>query len=315
MTTRRSAVRLERVADGDAGRRLDNFLLSRLKDAPKSLVYKLVRSGQVRVNGGRVKPDYRLIAADEIRIPPVEEHASGDGPASVPAARVEQLQSCVRFEDEHFIVLDKPAGLACHGGSGIRYGVIELARAMRPQVERLDLAHRLDRDTSGCLVLCKEMGHLRAFHDALRENRVSKHYQALLRGNLPDTLKRIELALGTVRGADGERRAAADADGKLAETVIEARWPAGAHTLAELRLVTGRMHQIRAHALAVGHPVAGDPRYGQADFNSELQALGLRRLFLHACRVEFTVGGRRIAVEAPLPTELAGVLERLRTTA
>lgn len=314
MTTKRSSVRLERVLEGDAGRRLDNFLLARLKDAPKSLVYKLVRSGQVRVNGGRVKPDYRLLAADEVRIPPVEDHSDG-GPLSVPAARVEQLERCVLYEDAHYIVLDKPAGLACHGGSGLRYGAIELARAMRPQVARLDLAHRLDRDTSGCLVLCKDMGHLRAFHDALRDNRVSKRYVALLRGQLPADLARIELALGTVRGADGERRSAADERGKLAETVIESCQPAGPHTLAQLRLVTGRMHQIRAHALEIGHPVAGDPRYGQADFNASVHALGLRRLFLHACRVEFTAAGQRIAVEAPLPDELATVVSRLQSAA
>lgn len=315
MTTRRSSVRLERIAEGDAGRRLDNFLLARLKDAPKSLVYKLVRSGQVRVNGGRVKPDYRLVASDEVRIPPVEQHDPADGPVVPPATRVAELAQCILHEDARLLILDKPAGLACHGGSGLRYGAIELARALRPEATRLDLAHRLDRDTSGCLVLCKDTGTLRAFHEVLRANAVGKRYLALLQGRLPATLERIDIALGTVRGSDGEKRSTADRDGKLAETVIESAKPCGPATLATLRLVTGRMHQIRAHALAIGHPVAGDPRYGAADFNDRMKALGLRRLFLHAARLSFALDGEAFDVSAPLPAELAAVLERLQGSA
>lgn len=309
----RSAVRNETVGPEHAGRRIDNYLLHLLKPAPKSLVYKLLRSGQVRVNGGRAKPDYRLAAGDVLRIPPVVAVAPGE--VHIPATRLAQLEAAVLHEDEHFLIVDKPAGLACHGGTGVPYGVIEMARRLRPTVPRLDLAHRLDRDTSGCLVLTKQLDALRDLHGGMREGQMEKRYLALVRGRLPAGLTHIRAALSNQRDAGVEKRARVKAEGKASETVIEGLEPAGAHSLLTLRLVTGRMHQIRAHAQHIGHPVAGDRLYGDPAFDAELAELGLDRLFLHASSLAFEADGRRFAVNAPLPPALADVLARLRIAA
>ncbi|MEX2482136.1 MAG: RluA family pseudouridine synthase [Gammaproteobacteria bacterium] len=299
------------IAAPDAGRRLDNYLLATLKGAPRSLIYKLVRSGQVRVNGGRVKPAHRLEAGDEVRIPPLETGLE-DGTVAIPGGRIRELEAAILYEDDRLIVLDKPAGLACHGGSGLPYGVIEIMRAARPHDLRLDLAHRLDRDTSGCLILCKELVTLRMVNAAIRERAAIKNYTALLYGQLPSALRRIDAALGITRDRDGERRSAVDDAGKTASTLIEEAASCGPHTLVSLRLVTGRMHQIRAHARHIGHPVAGDRHYGDKDFNRVLAGLGLKRLFLHAARVAITTPDWHIDVSAPLPPALSAVAERLR---
>ena len=303
---RRIAVRVASIATVDAERRLDNFLLAALKGAPRSLVYKLVRSGQVRVNGGRVKPDHRLQAGDKVRIPPVNAPPA-DGVVAIPTARVRELESRVLHEDERTIVLDKPAGLACHGGSGLRYGVIEIMRAARPDLARLDLAHRLDRDTSGCLVLCKDLDSLRQVNTAIRERTTAKHYIALLRGHLARDMRRIDATLTIARDRAGERRATVEDSGKLASTLVETVDYCGAHSLARLQLITGRMHQIRAHARHIGHPVAGDRHYGDPEFNRELALIGLDRLFLHAARIAVTTPHWRLDVAAPLPAALSAV--------
>lgn len=311
MDSKRSAVRVETIDLSEVGRRIDNYLLSRLKDAPRSLVYKLLRSGQVRVNGGRVKPDYRLATADEVRIPPLTVVAAPGEPATIPSRRLAALADAILYEDDAFLIIDKPAGLASHGGSGLRYGAIEAARRLRPQLPRLDLAHRLDRDTSGCLVLCKGLAALTEFHAALRAGAVDKRYRALLCGHLPPDLTRIEAALRVGRDAAGERFSTTAADGRIAQTDILSARTVGAHTLAEFKLVTGRMHQIRAHALHIGHPLAGDPRYGEAACNARLTKLGLGRLFLHAESIVFSACGRTVEVTAALPGDLAAVLERV----
>lgn len=306
----RSAVRAETVAAEHAGRRIDNYLLQLLKPAPKSLVYKLLRSGQVRVNGGRCKPDYRLTSGDVLRIPPVVTTVAGE--IHIPAARLAQLEAAVLYEDHHFLIIDKPAGLACHGGTGIGYGVIEIARRLRPQVARLDLAHRLDRDTSGCLILTKQVDVLRGLHEEIRERQIEKRYVALLRGQLPAELKSISAALEASREQGAEKRARVHADGKASQTLIEHVEPVGPHSLVSLRLVTGRMHQIRAHAQHIRHAVAGDRHYGDEVFDREMARHGLKRLFLHAASVGFETARGHIAVEAPLPPELAKVLDGLR---
>ena len=308
----RTAVRAETVAAEHAGRRIDNFLLQLLKPAPKRLVYKLLRSGQVRVNGGRCKPDYRLNSGDVLRIPPVV--AIVPGAIHIPNSRLAQLAAAVLYEDDHFLIVDKPAGLACHGGTGVGYGVIEIARRLRPEVARLDLAHRLDRDTSGCLILTKQVDVLRGLHSEIRERQIDKRYCALLRGRLPPGLESINAALHASREQGAEKRARVKADGKMSETIIEQVDPAGPHCLVQLRLVTGRMHQIRAHAQHIGHSVAGDRHYGDDEFNREMVGRGLQRLFLHAASIGFELGRRRIEVAAPLPPELASVLNGLRAT-
>jgi 23S rRNA pseudouridine955/2504/2580 synthase len=308
---RRAPVRVASITTADAARRLDNFLLSALKGAPRSLIYKLVRSGQVRVNGGRVKPDHRLRVGDQVRIPPVTAPPA-DGVTIIPSARIRELESNILYEDARTLVLDKPAGLACHGGSGLRYGVIEIMRAARPDLIRLDLAHRLDRDTSGCLVLCKDLETLRLVNTAIRERQTVKNYVALLRGRLPPDLRRIDATLAIARDGAGERRAAVEDSGKTASTLVETVEMCGPHSLARLQLVTGRMHQIRAHARHIGHPIAGDPHYGDPQFNRDLERLGLDRLFLHAARIAIVTPNWRLDVAAPLPAALAAVATRLR---
>ena len=306
----RTSVRAETVAADHAGRRIDNYLLQLLKPAPKSLVYKLLRSGQVRVNGGRCKPDYRLTSGDVLRIPPLVATVAGE--IHIPTSRLAQLEAAVLYEDHHFLIIDKPAGLACHGGTGIGYGVIEIARRLRPEVARLDLAHRLDRDTSGCLILTKQVDVLRGLHAEIRERQIEKRYVALLRGQLPAELKSISAALDVSRAQGAEKRARVHADGKASQTLIEHVEPVGPHSLVSLRLVTGRMHQIRAHAQHIGHAVAGDRHYGDEVFDREMARHGLTRLFLHAASIGFETARGHIAVEAPLPPELAKVLDGLR---
>lgn len=305
------AVRVAAITSADAERRLDNFLLAALKGAPRSLIYKLVRSGQVRVNGGRVKPDHRLRAGDQVRIPPVTAPPP-DGVTTIPIARIRELESRILYEDAHTIVLDKPAGLACHGGSGLRYGVIEIMRAARPDLARLDLAHRLDRDTSGCLVLCKDLESLRLVNTAIRERQTVKHYVALMRGRLAPGLRRIDATLSIARDRAGERRATVEDSGKAASTVVDAVDACGPHSLVHLQLITGRMHQIRAHARHIGHPIAGDRHYGDPDFDRELELHGLDRLFLHAAHIAVSTPRWHIDVTAPLPADLAAVAARLR---
>lgn len=313
MNDSRTRVRTETITAEHAGRRIDNFLGSVIREAPRSLIYKLLRSGQVRVNGGRVRPGYRLAEADRVRIPPVVAH-DPDRP-HVPAERLDALAADVAFEDDNYLVLAKPAGLACHAGSGLRYGAVEMVRLLRPAAPRIDLAHRLDRDTSGCLVFSKHLAALRVFHDALREGAVTKRYLALVRGRPDPGLAAIDAALGIARDARGERHTAHDTDGKPARTLVEDRRPAGDHTLLTLRLETGRMHQIRAHAAHIGHPVAGDGRYGDAGFNAALGALGLDRLFLHAAEIAFHDGQRAYRVAVPLPATLTAVLDALESGA
>lgn len=313
MNDSRTRARTETITAEHAGRRIDNFLGSVIREAPRSLIYKLLRSGQVRVNGGRVRPGYRLAEADRVRIPPVMAH-DPDRP-HVPAGRLDALAADVAFEDDNYLVLAKPAGLACHAGSGLRYGAVEMLRLLRPAAPRIDLAHRLDRDTSGCLVFSKHLAALRVFHDALREGAVTKRYLALVRGRPDPGLDAIDAALGVARDARGERHTAYDADGKPARTLVEDRRPAGDHTLLTLRLETGRMHQIRAHAAHIGHPVGGDGRYGDAGFNAALGALGLDRLFLHATEIAFHDGTRAYRVAVPLPAALTAVLDALESGA
>jgi len=294
------------------GRRIDNFLLAWLKPAPKSLIYKIVRDGQVRVNSRRVKPDYRLAAGDRLRLPPLATPSAAT-PAIARSATT-RVAAAIVFENEHLLIVDKPAGLACHGGTGLRYGVVEIARSLKPDAARVDLAHRIDRDTSGCLLLSKDVTTLREVHATLRAGDLDKRYLALMRGRLPRTLTSIDCALQIERSAHGERRSRGRSEGKPALTHVVAHSACGPHTLAEFQLVTGRMHQIRAHAQHIGHPLAGDLMYGEAEFNRDMRACGLRRLFLHASRLAFRCRGRVIDVELPLPPELQAVVQRLRAT-
>jgi 23S rRNA pseudouridine955/2504/2580 synthase len=293
-----------------AGQRIDNFLLARLKGVPKSVIYRILRRGEVRVNGGRVRPHRRLNAGDEVRLPPLRQAAAAGSPPRPSAALAERLAAAVVYEDDRLLVLDKPAGLAVHGGSGISLGVIEALRALRGQAE-LELVHRLDRETSGCLLVSKRRSALRLLHAQLRDGAMDKRYHVLLAGGLAERVVEVTAALGTRRLRSGERMVEVDARaGKAARTRFRVLRTLGDCTLAEVRLHTGRTHQIRVHAAHLGTPVAGDDKYGDARVNAELRRLGLRRLFLHAAALRFRPREDvpPIRVEAPLSPELTQVL-------
>jgi 23S rRNA pseudouridine955/2504/2580 synthase len=313
--TARPSARQQQVDADAAGQRLDNFLLGELKGVPRSHVYRLIRSGQVRVNSGRVGPSYRLRAGDRVRVPPVAERA-----ASAPQAEggsFDWLEQRVVFEDARLLVLDKPAGLAVHGGSGVSLGCIEALRALRPELPDLELAHRLDRATSGVLLVAKRRSALRVLHALLREGKVSKRYLTLVQGQWPAEVKEIEAPLVTRRPAS-EARVKVDAAGKAAKSSFRLLDTYGrTASLLEVSIATGRTHQIRVHAAHVGHPVAGDDRYGDPEFNASLARQGLRRMFLHAHSVEFVwpETGEEFAVSVPLPATLATFLSTLEEPA
>lgn len=291
------------------GQRIDNFLFRNLKGVPKSRIYRLLRRGEVRVNRGRVRADYRLQAGDELRIPPIRVAESGT--PVVPQHVQVQLREAVLHEDRDVLVLDKPAGLAVHAGSGLDFGVIEALRASRGRDEFLELAHRLDRDTSGCLVLARNPETLRSLQEAFRQDHLEKRYLVLVQGQWDLGEQYVDAALDTGHRRGGERHVQVAAQGKPARTRFQ---PVNLHPLASLleaTLFTGRTHQIRVHAASVGHPVAGDERYGDDVFNRRMGRLGLQRLFLHAHRLEFALGGREYAFSTPLDSSLRRVLEGL----
>lgn len=315
----RPAVRFVAIGPGQAGQRIDNFLVGQLKGVPKSRIYRMLRRGEVRVNKGRASPRRRLCDGDQVRIPPLRI-AAARPPATASEGLLERLGEAVLYEDDRLLVLNKPAGLAVHGGSGVSLGVIEALRQARPRARFLELAHRLDRDTSGCLLIAKRRSALREVHELLRGDRVGKHYLALVRGVWRGGSFEVDVPLRKDRLQSGERMVRVDADGKRALTRFRAleTYPApegvGA-SLMEVRLGTGRTHQIRVHAAHIGHPVGGDEKYGDREFDRRLRRLGLKRLFLHAAELRFTLSaGVEIQVRAPLEAELNDVLRRLEVS-
>ncbi|MGE3392015.1 MAG: RluA family pseudouridine synthase [Gammaproteobacteria bacterium] len=306
----RAAARNLVVTAEGANRRLDNYLGSVLRDVPRTLIYRIIRTGEVRVNGRRGKPAQKLAAGDTIRVPPLQHH--GDGPFALPQERLTAFESTILYEDDRVIVVDKPTGMAVHGGSGLAYGLIDIARAARPASPRIDLVHRLDRPTSGCLMFAKDMPSLRALHDALAQQRVSKHYLALVAGRFPRQPTVVDVPLDVRHREAHERHTVASAVGVAAHTTFRLVRRFARCALVSAEPATGRTHQIRVHAAHLGHPLAGDTRYGDPMFNAELAALGLRRLFLHAHRLAFELGGHH-CLEAPLPADLHSVLQALES--
>jgi 23S rRNA pseudouridine955/2504/2580 synthase len=296
----------------DAGQRIDNFLMRHLKGVPKNLVYRILRKGEVRVNKGRVKAVYRLQAGDLVRIPPIRLDRSEPAPPSEQTKA--RLDGAILYEDERILVINKPSGMAVHGGSGIRAGVIEALRAARPDASRLELVHRLDRDTSGCLLISKKPSALRTLHELIRENRVDKRYLALLAGSWRKGTKRVDVPLlkNTLQG--GERVVRVDPEGKPSETRYRRLQRYVDATLVEVELVTGRTHQIRVHSAWLGSPVLGDTKYGDEAANRQLRELGLKRLFLHAHQIRFRWPGEKQdrVIEAALPETLQAVLTKLK---
>jgi 23S rRNA pseudouridine955/2504/2580 synthase len=315
-------VRHFEVEEAEAGQRLDKYLTRRLGDVPRTRIFRIIRRGEVRVNGRRVGPETRLNASDRVRVPPVwEQPEQGEARAQrgPPAAMVQALERAIVTETDRLLVIDKPAGIAVHGGSGISFGVIEALRALKPG-EPLELVHRLDRDTSGCLLVARDAATLRTLHALLREGQCEKRYLVLIAGRWTLGHKRIDVPLRTDARVGGERTVRADASGKPSVSEFRPVQFFGTRaseglsaTLMEVALHTGRTHQIRVHASYAGHPVAGDEKYGDREFNTRMRALGLTRMFLHAHSMSFEWpnGGGPFSASAPLPPELATVLERL----
>ena len=304
------------VDEDSAGQRLDNFLMRILKGVPKTHVYRIIRSGEVRINRGRVSADTRLELGDVVRLPPVRV---SEKPAEKEAASVPAREFPVLFEDEWVLAIDKPAGVAVHGGSGVNFGVIEQLRRARPQAKFLELVHRLDRETSGILLLAKKRAALTRLQDQFRERETGKTYLALALGHWPARLKVLDAPLHKYLLPDGERRVKVvgkdDPDGMRSVTLVKVRQrilvalseQVTEMSLLEVTIKTGRTHQIRVHLASSGHPIAGDDKYGQFDTNRLLQGHQLRRMFLHAWRLQFNhpQTGERLELQCPLPPELA----------
>jgi 23S rRNA pseudouridine955/2504/2580 synthase len=284
----RSGVRKVRIDAEGAGQRVDNFLRKELPGVPKSRLYRLLRRGEVRINGGRVRADHRLQAGDEVRIPPARVREPGAAPSAGYAANIAER---VLFEDKRLLVIDKPSGTAVHGGSGVSHGIIELLRFARPDLTDLSLVHRLDRETSGCLVLSKRRSALRALHEQFREGLVEKNYLALVAGDwqLGDIL--VDAPLLVQNRKDGERHVIVSEEGKRAATRFRLSRRYGEFSLMQCQPKSGRTHQVRVHAQLQGHPLVVDERYGDPHANNAAKEAGLQRLFLHAQSIAFPDGG------------------------
>ena len=307
----KDAVSWLRVDAEAAGQRIDNFLMRTLKGVPKSHVYRILRSGEVRLNKGRVGPDERLRAGDVVRVPPVR---TASPKARTPSATNRVFKPEVLFEDDALIAIDKPAGLAVHGGSGIAMGLIEQLRAARPSSPFLELVHRLDRETSGILLVAKRRSALTALHAQLRDGRVDKRYLVLVRAPWRDEKRTVSVPLHKFSTREGERRVRVEASGRESITIfrLERTWPKHVPPLAllEAELKTGRTHQIRVHLAHLGSALAGDDKYGDFAWNRELAKEGLRRMFLHAHRMMFEhpTSGEEMRIETELPKDLAAYL-------
>ena len=309
----KDSVRRLKINDSADGQRLDNFLMARLKGVPKSRIYKLVRGGEVRVNGGRAEVSYRLRLDDEVRIPPVRLAV----PVITPVTHLPQggirLLPHILYRDDALIALNKPAGMAVHGGSGISRGVIEQMRLELPECRYLELVHRLDRETSGVLLIALKRRALVGLHAAMRDGRIEKRYLTLVAGRWPNPLQHVKLPLHKRVTEEGEKRVTVRDDGQTAHTVFRRLQVFQDFTLLEAELKTGRTHQIRVHTSHLGFPIAGDDKYGNFELNRQLARQGLKRMFLHAAKLVFAhpVSGERMLIEAPLPDDLARFLESL----
>ncbi|GGI84408.1 23S rRNA pseudouridine(955/2504/2580) synthase RluC [Shewanella gelidii] len=308
-------VQLITIDEDHLGQRIDNFLLTKLKGVPKSMIYRIVRKGEVRVNKKRIKPEYKLAMDDVVRVPPVRipEKDKTKAP-SAKLTKVSQLEARVLHEDKHLIVLNKPAGIAVHGGSGVDFGVIEAFRSLRPQQKFLELVHRLDKDTSGVLLIAKKRSALKHLHDQLRYKKMQKDYQALVRGAWQASDKVVQAPLLKLTLKSGERIVRVNKEGKPSETRYKILQRFEGATLVQASPVTGRTHQIRVHCQYAGHPIACDEKYSEQKFDDSMRAVGLNRLFLHAARLRFTHpdSEETMQVSAPLDPVLVSTLNKLK---
>ncbi len=307
-------VQLITIDDSHEGQRIDNFLLSLLKGVPKSHIYRILRKGEVRVNKKRVKAPYKLVCGDEVRVPPVRVSEQAEAPVSVKLDKVQELERHIIYESSAVMVVNKPSGWAVHGGSGLSFGVIEALRQLRPDARFLELVHRLDRDTSGCLLVAKKRSALRYLHEQLREKTLYKEYVALAAGRWPKRTRRVDAPLLKNSLKSGERIVRVDNEGKPSVTEFVVEQTFDNCTLVQCSPITGRTHQIRVHAQFVGCPLAGDPKYGDEEFNRFLkETYGFTRLFLHARKLEFYEKreGKRISVKAEYDAAMSDLLSKL----
>lgn len=306
------SVELVTIGEEYQQQRIDNFLRTKLKGVPKSLIYRIVRKGEVRVNKKRIKPDYKLQSGDVVRVPPVKISAEQPLP-SAKLNSIAQLNHAIIFEDDRILVINKPSGLAVHGGSGLQFGLIEGLRALRPEAKFLELVHRLDRDTSGCILIAKRRSALRHLHEQLRDNKMNKVYQALVVGQWPENRFKVKAPLVKNQLHSGERIVNVQANGKPSETQYRVLQRFTDATLVEAKPITGRTHQIRVHCLHAGHSIAGDDKYTEQVVNANFTEKGLRRLFLHAHRIDLFHPSteQRVSFTAPLDPALTHFLEQL----
>ena len=307
-----TSVKFVSIDDDRAGQRIDNFLMTHLKGAPKSLIYRIVRKGEVRVNKGRIKPDYKLKDGDIVRVPPVKL-PEPNTPSAVGKGLEKQLRDAILYESPGLLIINKPHGLAVHGGSGINLGLIESLRQLYPSERSLELVHRLDRDTSGCIMVSKKRSTLRAIHAQLRDGGIDKVYQALVIGGWPKACQNVDAPLLKNVVQSGERMVRVVQEGKRSITRYRVLQSLGQFTLIEARPITGRTHQIRVHCLHAEHPIACDPKYGDAEFDESMRQKGLNRLFLHAHSISLIHPGteERVKFTAPLDATLTNTLKAL----
>ena len=312
MKTETPSVKIVAITADEAGQRIDNFLRTQLKGVPKSMIYRILRKCEVRVNKKRIKPEYKLEAGDEVRIPPVRVAEREEEAVSPHLQKVAALADVILYEDDHILVLNKPSGTAVHGGSGLSFGVIEGLRALRPEARFLELVHRLDRDTSGVLLVAKKRSALRSLHEQLREKGMQKDYLALVRGQWQSHVKSVQAPLLKNILQSGERIVRVSQEGKPSETRFKVEERYAFATLVRCSPVTGRTHQIRVHFSSIGHPLCGDPMYGANPVLSE--ALGLDRQWLHAMKLEFRHPRTRVwtTVRSQYPADLAAALDAMR---
>lgn len=302
-----SSVRYFDVGE-EAGQRIDNYLVARLPGVPKSRIYRMLRRGEVRVNGGRIKPTYRLSSGDRVRVPPLRLPLNR--PPAFGQRDLARIEASIIFENERLLVLNKPGGMAVHGGSGVSFGIIEGLRELRPGA-RLELAHRLDRDTSGCLLVAKGRQALLEIHAALRERAVGKRYAVLVHGRWPGRVRSVRLPLKKYTTSTGERRVRVDAAGKPSRTDFEVMRRSDAATWLAAHLHTGRTHQIRVHAMATGYPVVGDEKYAGPEQTSLERRLGISGMCLHAEGITLSLGGEKLKFSCPVPDSFAAAWDLL----
>ena len=305
-------VRLVEIDEANEGQRLDNFLRTQLKGVPKTYIYRIIRKGEVRVNKGRIKPEYKLQSGDSVRIPPVRISESADQ-LHIHQGFAHSLEMAILYEDDQLIVINKPSGLAVHGGSGLQFGLIEALRKIRPQQRMLELVHRLDRDTSGCVMVAKKRSMLKFLHEALRGDSVQKYYKALVVGHWPNRKRLVDASLQKNVLKSGERMVTVTAEGKRSKTEFQVCVHYPGYTLVEAKPITGRTHQIRVHCRHAGFPILGDEKYGDEGANKAAKQSGFKRLFLHAERLEIPRpdSTETLRITAPLASDLTAWLGQL----